>query len=205
MRERVALGAVAVSVLFVAGLVLWAVSRNGPPRAEVRAAPTQAAAAPRVTPEPEQEEQRGQPSDLDLARAAAARVATLRGEELVTALSRFESQVQSSPTFAQLERNADRYRGQFAIYTGRVLEIQDIPSENASFIRLGLDEYGQHVIAVVTLAPPGDEIVRDRRIRVYGALAGTYSYQSQAGWNLTIPRLDAIAAVLNSVPRRPVR
>jgi hypothetical protein len=135
----------------------------------------------------------------------AARIAALSGEELVGALWDLESRVGAPVTFAQLERNADRYTGTPAIFTGEVLEIQDVPDSTGSFLRVGLNYESTRVLAVFALAAPGDDVVRGRRVRVYGTLAGTFSYHSQAGWDITIPRINALAVVRDSVPRRAAR
>ena len=69
-----------------------------------------------------------------------------------------------------------------------------------------MDHYGEDVLAVFTYVQPDEAVVSGRRVRVYGRLMDTFSYQSQAGWNLTIPRMNAVAVVLDSaVPRRPRR
>jgi hypothetical protein len=86
-----------------------------------------------------------------------------------------------------------------------VLEIQDIPNDGGTFLRLGLDSWGQRVIAVFTYVTPPDTVVRGRRVKVYGRMANTFAYTSQAGWNISIPRMNAVAVVSDSLAPRCAR
>jgi len=151
-----------------------------------------------------------EPTEISSARPTndqlvARNIASMSGEQLVGALWDLERTTVDQPTFAQLERNADRYSGRRAIFSGEVLEIQDIPHESGSFLRVGIDDYGQRVLAVFTYERPSDEVTRGHRVRAYGALAGSFTYESQARYEITIPRLNAVAVVLTSVPRRARR
>lgn len=134
----------------------------------------------------------------------ALRISRMSDAERASALCVVERQANPDITFAALERNAARFDTQVAVFRGKVLEIQDIPNDGGSFLRLGLDSYGQRVIAVFTYLTPPDTVVRGRRVKVYGRMANTYSYTSQAGWNITIPRLNAVAVVGDAdAPRCP--
>jgi hypothetical protein len=132
----------------------------------------------------------------------AARVAAMTGEQLIGALWAIEAQCAGQPTYAQLERGTARWNGRGAIFTGEVLQIQDTDDGHGAFIRLGVGDSSQRVVAVFTYLPPPDDIVRGRRVRVYGSLAGDFTYASQANWQITIPRLNAVAIVRANLPRR---
>lgn len=123
----------------------------------------------------------------------ARRLQSLSGRELGEELAAFE-QSADSISYAMLKRNADRHSGRNAVYSGRVLEIQDMP-DGGTFLRLGMGEYGENVLAIVTPIRPADDIVERTRVRVYGTLTGSYTYQSQAGWTITIPSMLAVAVV----------
>lgn len=125
----------------------------------------------------------------------ARRLALATGAQRDALVCEVERQANRDVTFAGLQRNANRFSGELAVFTGRVLEIQDIPGGTGSFLRLGLNSSMTNVLAVITHLPPADNVVTDRRIRVYGRMAGSYSYTSQAGWNITIPRMDAVLAL----------
>ena len=156
--------------------------------------PTQAAAAPAPEATPDDEP-----------RMLARQFSTLEGESLIGALWDYESQITQRVTYAQLERNADRYAGTRVVYSGEVMEIQDLPDQGGAFLRLAVDDNYDHIVAVAALAPPPDSIVRGHRARVYGELAGTFSYTSQANYQITIPKVLAVAVVPTSVPRRQAR
>lgn len=173
----------------------------------VRMAPTPAPGAsatltPTTPPAPTETPRVVAPTESDV--AVAQRLAGLAGPDLATALCRVEQQANPEITFAALERNAARFDTQVGVFRGKVLEIQDIPNESGSFLRLGLDSWGQRVIAVITYVRPPDTVVRGRRVKVYGRMANTFAYTSQAGWNITIPRMNAVAVVRDTdAPRCP--
>lgn len=125
--------------------------------------------------------------------ARARQLQSLNGRALAAELSTFE-QTADPVTYAMLKRNADRFRGRNAVFSGRVLEIQDTP-DGGAFLRLGMGEYGENVLAVVAAVQPSESVVERSRVRVYGTLAGSYTYRSQAGWTITIPSLLAVAVV----------
>jgi len=165
--------------------------------------PTQAPPAPvaqRLEPTPEAQPEAEEGSGLtaqgaqDL--AVARRLASATGAARDTLICEVERQTNQDVTFAGLQRNASRYTGELAAFTGRVLEIQDIPGGRGSFLRVGVNSALTNVLAVITHLPPADSVVANRRVRVYGRMAGSYSYTSQAGWNITIPRMDAVAVLL---------
>jgi hypothetical protein len=162
-------------------------------------APTPAIAAP----PPLQPAVRSPEALLDEMHASAVRIAGLQGEELVGALWRMEGTVTDRVTYAQLERNAERYTSTPAIYSGEVLEIHD--QDEGAFLRIAVDDNYDHAMAVIAIVPPADSVVRGRRVRVYGVLAGSFSYTSQANYELTIPRIIGIAVVPASTPRRAPR
>lgn len=207
--ERNAVGALgATAVIVVLGLGYALGTRSTPVPAPVLspAATRPPPAQPPVTrPDPAAVAEAAAEREVAALVARSARIAAMTGEELVGTLWEIEQRADPSVTYAMLERNADRYAGRGVVFTGEVLEIQDIPDEPGSFLRVGVGSDGAHPLAVVTLARPPDDVVRGRRVRVYGLLNGTFSYRSQAGWEITIPRLTAVAVVRASVPRRPAR
>lgn len=56
--------------------------------------------------------------------------------------------------------------------------------------RVSLDYYGNSVIWVISMGE--SEFVQNDVVDVIGFLTGTHSYQSQAGWNITIPEMVAL-------------
>ena len=96
---------------------------------------------------------------------------------------------QSKITYEQLKKNADRYDGESWAFTGRVFQIQENGSQ--TFALVSLDAWGNKLIAVK--ANFATDFVEKDQVYVVGILAGNYSYTSVAGWNMTIPAIDAHA------------
>jgi hypothetical protein len=94
-------------------------------------------------------------------------------------------------TFAHLKKNANRYKGEPWGFTGRILEIGE--NDGQTVARIGIDSYGQNVMWVQ--APFETDFVESNRVDVLGVLTGSYSYTSQAGWNISIPAIIAARIV----------
>lgn len=95
-------------------------------------------------------------------------------------------------TFEQLKKNAERYAGRPWRFSGKIVQIQE--ASGFTTVRVALDAWGNKVVYVV--APFTTEFVDGDRVYVVGYLAGDHSYQSIAGWNITIPAMAA-RAILN--------
>lgn len=125
----------------------------------------------------------------DEARAFAA----LDGRALDDALLTWAADA-ADVSYASLERNPTAHFGERVVFSGRVLEIRDLP-EGGAFLRLGTGSYGSDPLWIETFERPSEEIVTDRRVRAYGYLAGPHTYTSEAGWNITIPSMLGVAVV----------
>lgn len=88
--------------------------------------------------------------------------------------------------FRQLKKNPDGHIGERLHYRGEVVQIQE--SGNVSIIRLAVNEdYGS--ILLVTFPRTLPEVFEETIIEVWGACAGSVTYESQAGWQITVPSL----------------
>lgn len=94
------------------------------------------------------------------------------------------------PAFAALQRGTAAHIGRRSCYRGTVEEIHDVAT--GAELRVSLRGYGQDVIYVVSGTRPADDVVARTRVRVCGIHLGSYSYVSQAGWNITLPLLGAV-------------
>jgi len=94
-----------------------------------------------------------------------------------------------SITYEHLKKNADKYNGQAWSFTGKILEIQEL--EGKTVARIGTGSWGSKPVLVT--APFTTDFVEDNNVFIVGYLTGSYSYESQAGWNITIPSLTARA------------
>lgn len=95
------------------------------------------------------------------------------------------------PNYGQIERSPDRWYGEACKFSGRVLEVHDNP-DGSVFMRVGTGSYGSKPIAVMmpTISHSGqdtDWLIEGSYVGFAGFLTGSYSYVSQAGWNISIP------------------
>jgi hypothetical protein len=98
-------------------------------------------------------------------------------------------QANKSITYEHLKKNADRYDGEPWAFTGRILQVQEAGGQTTALV--SLDSWGSKTMYV--RASFTTEFVEKDQVYVVGYLAGNYSYTSVAGWNLTVPALDARA------------
>jgi len=98
-------------------------------------------------------------------------------------------------TYGHLKKNADRYEGKAWTAAVKILEISEgqVKGQTMTTARVSLDYYGNE--AVMVIAPFSTEFVEGNFVEIAGFLTGSYSYTSQAGWNITIPSMVARAMV----------
>ena len=127
--------------------------------------------------------------------AAAQRIAGMTPEARNRALCAVESQANREIRYALLERNVDRFHAAVYVASGRAIQVQDVSGESGSFILVSMDSYASQVLAVFTYTRPGDDVVADRRVRFYGRVVGSFTYNTRNGQTLTVPRVHALAVV----------
>lgn len=198
-------------------VVLWACGRDASAPAPAPALPR--TPAPATIPESEDAGPDGEGLDAGMSRrermawfagALARHYTAWPQPNLVRELMTMESEAsREGVTYAALQRNADEMLGRSAFFAGKVLEIHDT-NDGGSVLRVGTKRVAYvgtvaDPIWVVAAVRPGRTIVRDANVRVYGVVSGTETYQSQAGWTITIPRIHAVAIVPASFPRSLTR
>lgn len=98
-----------------------------------------------------------------------------------------------SVSYKVLKKNPDKYIGTKVKFTGQVLEIQE--SGNYTIMRIAVTNLGYGMWdfndALLVEFNNSTEIVEDDIVNVYGVITGTYTYTSIAGWNITIPSMEA--------------
>lgn len=113
-------------------------------------------------------------------------------------LSRFSALSDQTVTMGLLERNAERFKDHLAVMSGEVAEIREnFTPDHLTFTRVAIDNQGLNRVLGV-FSQPGtvpENIVAGSRVRVYGVLYRRYTYQSQAGHSIQIPRMDSVAFV----------
>ncbi len=94
-------------------------------------------------------------------------------------------------SYKQLEKNPDKYTGQRVKFTGTIFQIQ----ESGDFTSILLDVGGYDNISV--LYDGTTNAVEDSEITVYGEILGSYTYESVAGYQITVPQMSAKYIVTN--------
>lgn len=97
--------------------------------------------------------------------------------------------VEKSITYEKLKKNADEYDSYGWEFTGKVSQIQESGGRTAALV--SLDAWGNKTMWVT--ANFTTEFVEKDQVYVVGYLAGNYSYTSVAGWNMTVPAIEARA------------
>ncbi len=221
-NTRIIMGVAGLVVGFIAGLT---VGRSMAPAAAtttttaptttaavVRPAlrPTPSPAAPTAAPaaeEPDEPEpapraaptQAGNPAD----RALSQRITTGDEAARTAGLCALETESDPAINFGLLDRDPGRFDGHTWVFRGKVIQVQNIPGGGA-FLLISLNAYASQIVAVFSYAQPPDNVVANRRVRVYGRLAGTYSYQTIARQDRTVPKVIGLAVYhTDDVPRCP--
>lgn len=133
------------------------------------------------------------------AKAKAEEEARVKAEAEAKAKAEAEAQAAAAKKanaqtidYPQLKKNPDRYQGEYVKYTGQILQI--LEGDNITNIRLAVTKtsYGYDFNDVIFIEYPGyTDFVDDDIITVYGEIYGSYSYKSQAGFEISLPGLLA--------------
>jgi hypothetical protein len=90
-----------------------------------------------------------------------------------------------------LKKNPDVYKDKKLTFTGQIVQI--LEEEGLTFMRVNItkDEYGYWDDTVAVFYLGSIDVYEDDIIQFWGIGGGSYTYESTAGWNITIPRIDA--------------
>jgi hypothetical protein len=106
--------------------------------------------------------------------------------------------VDKAITYEQLKKDASHYHGEPWAFSGQVVQIQE--GEGRTTALVSLDSWGSKTMYV--RANFTTQFVEKAQVYVVGYLAGNYSYTSVAGWNLTVPAIEARAILKPSEAAR---
>ena len=116
-------------------------------------------------------------------------------KELEEALAKEEAERKANAQpipYAQLKKNPDRYAYEYVKYTGEIIQI--LEGDNITNIRLAVTKtsYGYDFSDIVFIEYVGyTDFVDGDVVTVYGYVYGSYTYESQAGYNITLPGILA--------------
>lgn len=120
----------------------------------------------------------------------SSNVSTTTEPEPTPAPEESESQYKAScktMSFKELDKNPDGHAGERVKFTGRVVQIME--STGSTDIRMDVnDNFGDTVYVVYDGTTTA---VEDSMITIYGEVVGSYTYESQAGWQITVPMIRA--------------
>lgn len=123
------------------------------------------------------------------AKAKAEEEQRKKEEAEAAAKAKEEAYANSQITYKQLEKGADKYVGEPVRFTGEVLEIQE--DADGAILRVAVvqDSYGYDYNSFILVYTDVDtsEIYQEDIVTVDGTVFGDYTYESQAGWNITAP------------------
>ncbi|MGD6843089.1 hypothetical protein ACQCVH_11280 [Bacillus infantis] len=94
--------------------------------------------------------------------------------------------------FKQLDKNPDRYTGEYVKYTGEVIQI--LEGNDMTNIRLAVTKtsYGYNPGDLIFIEYEGyTDFVEEDVVTIYGEVYGKYSYESQAGYSISLPGIVA--------------
>lgn len=103
-------------------------------------------------------------------------------------------------SYKELEKNPAKFEGTPVSFTGEILQIQTEERDNLehhlldqyTVIRLAVNGNLDEVVFITVRDINGMEgIVKDDTITVYGYMTGSITYESVAGYEITIPSMDA--------------
>ena len=96
-------------------------------------------------------------------------------------------------SFAQLDKNPYKYEGDYVKYTGEILQITESFGITGMRLAVTKSAYGGYSASdVIWVRYWGTtDFVEEDVVTVYGEITGSYSYTSVAGWEITIPSMEA--------------
>ncbi|WP_437832575.1 hypothetical protein ACQRXC_23735 (plasmid) [Niallia taxi] len=94
--------------------------------------------------------------------------------------------------YAQFKKNPDRHTGEYVKYEGQIIQIME--GDDLTQIRLAVtqDSFGWNSNDLIFVEYDGlTDFVEEDVVTIYGEVYGSYNYESQAGWDITLPAVLA--------------
>lgn len=118
----------------------------------------------------------------DLAGKARAKLEEAAAKKVEEEAKGYETGI----TYDQLARTPDQYKGSKVKFYGKVIQV--IEDDGSVQIRLAVnDDYDHVVFGQYDSDIVSSRVLEDDKITIYGVSAGTISYQSTMGGQITIP------------------
>lgn len=94
--------------------------------------------------------------------------------------------------FSKLEKNPDRLAGEYVKYQGQIVQILEEGESTTIRMSVTQESYGWSVKDIIMVQYYGlTDFVEEDVVTVYGEIFGSHTYQSTAGWDISIPLIMA--------------
>jgi tetratricopeptide (TPR) repeat protein len=94
-------------------------------------------------------------------------------------------------SYGQLKKNPDSHAGTFVKYNGKIFSIREYGGKTEMQVNVTNHGYGFWDDQIMVVYSGPTELEENRMVTFYGTVVGGYTYQSVAGWNMTVPLVNA--------------
>lgn len=152
--------------------------------------------------EKQQAEEEAKKAEEEKVKAEAEAKAKAKAEEEAMAAAKAEEKEKKEAEekkanaqpieYAQFKKNPDRHTGEYVKYEGQIIQIME--GDDLTQIRLAVtqDSFGWNSNDLIFVEYDGlTDFVEEDVVTIYGEVYGSYNYESQAGWDITLPAVLA--------------
>ncbi|WP_226640035.1 hypothetical protein [Bacillus tropicus] len=94
--------------------------------------------------------------------------------------------------YAELKKNPDKFKMEFVKYQGEILQIMESGSSTVIRLAVTKEAYGYNFNDIVYVTYDGTTQFVDKDVvTVYGRVMGSHTYESTAGYQITLPHIEA--------------
>lgn len=122
-------------------------------------------------------------NDISLGNFEISEAATL--EDVENNIAEQNKKNAKTIDYKELDKNADKYAFEYVTYSGEIIQIM----EGSGITQIRLDIGGGDILFIEY--EDYTDFVEGDNITIYGEIYGNFSYESQAGWTITVPGIIA--------------
>ncbi len=129
---------------------------------------------------------------INLAKLPAAKTkqAEIAPQLAVARKDVYKKQCQNIP-YNQLEKDADKLVGTKVHYYGEIFTIEEDSGMTVMQVYVTNNGWDIWTDQVIVVFPDAVDVYKDDKVHIWGEVSGSQSYESQAGWNITAPKVMA--------------
>ncbi|MDR3519905.1 MAG: hypothetical protein P4L63_03420 [Candidatus Pacebacteria bacterium] len=110
----------------------------------------------------------------------------------INVCSNFQQSQAKKINFATLNKDPDSFNGTSAEFTGQIVEIKESNGQGVIRLDVTKEDYGWSGTDIIYVNYTGhNNFVENDVVNVYGVLQGSYTYTSQANYQITLPSIIA--------------